>query len=184
MTFERITALRTFRRLCTSLILALGIAHAGSALYIPKVDGQSLNGDVVHIPADVHGSGAILIVGFTRKSGEQSKQWGLELSKMKCADGQRVEWYGLPVLSDVPRLIRPLVLQGMRSGLTLEVRSRFVPIYSSSEAWKQTVQYSAPDDADVALISKTGQVEHLWHGVYNADKAAQVKQSLCSAVNR
>jgi hypothetical protein len=72
----------------------------------------------------------------------------------------------------------------MRSGLTPEVRSRFVPIYSSSAAWKQTVHHSAPDDADIALISKTGQVERLWHGVYDEDKAVQVKQSLCSVVSR
>jgi len=181
MSFERIASPRTFRGIFAFLTLCFGVANAGTPQYIPKVDGKSLNGDVVHIPADVHGSSVILIVGFTRKSGDQSRQWGLELSQMKCADGKRVEWYGLPVLSDVPRLIRPLVLQGMRSGLTPEVRSRFVPIYSSSEAWKQSVHYSAPDDANVALVSNTGQLKHLWHGVYDTEKGSQVRQSLCSA---
>jgi hypothetical protein len=153
------------------MILTLGTSLlAGTTDYIPNVDGKSLNGDLVRIPGDLHGSSAILIVGFTRKSGEQSQQWGMELSKTMCADGQPVQWYELPILSDVPWLVRPFVLRAMRSGLTPEIRSHFVPIYANAEAWKQSVQYSAPDDAYIAQINKSGQVEHLWHGAYDKQR--------------
>jgi hypothetical protein len=126
---------------------------------------------------------AILIVAFTRKSGEQGKQWGLEVSKMTC-NGQPVQWYELPVLSDVPRLVRPLVLRAMRSGLTPELRSHFVPIYANSETWKRSVNFSVPDNAYIALTNKSGQVEHLWHGAYDQSKGSEVEQLICAAVRK
>ena len=175
---------RTLRRLALLLMLSLGTALAGSPDCIPNVDGKSLNDERVQLPKDLRGSNAILIVGFTRKSGEQTKQWGLEVSKITACDGQPVRWYELPVLSDVPRLVRPLALRAMRSGLTPELRSHFVPIYANSEAWKESVNFSVPDDAYIALINKSGQVEHLWHGVYDKSRGSEVEQLLCPAVRK
>ncbi len=165
------------------LMLSLSTALMASAEYVPNVDGRSLNGEQVQLPKDI-GSAAILIVGFSRKSGEQSKQWGVELSKARCGDGQPVQWYELPVLSDVPWLVRPLVLRAMRSGLTTQLRSRFVPIYTNSEAWKQSVNFSAPDDAYIALINKSGQVEHLWHGAYDKNRGSEVEQLVCAGARK
>ena len=162
-------------------MLSLSAALTGSAKYVPNVDGRSLNGEQVQLPKDI-GSAAILIVGFTRKSGEQSKQWGAELSNARCGDGQPVQWYELPVLSDVPWLVRPFVLRAMRSGLTIQTRSHLVPIYTNSEAWKQSVNFSAPDDAYIALINKSGQVEHLWHGAYDKSRGSEVEQLVCAGV--
>ena len=181
---QRRVGARTLRRLSLLLMLSLGTVLAGLPDCIPNVDGKSLNGEQVRLPQDLRGSKAILIVGFTRKSSEQSKQWGLEVSKMKACGGQLVQWYELPVLSDVPRLVRPIALRAMRSGLTPELRSHFVPIYANSEAWKQSVNFSAPDDAYIALINKSGQVERLWHGAFDKSKGSELEQLFCTAVRK
>jgi hypothetical protein len=183
MTIERIATL-ALRRLILFLMLSLGIALADSPDCIPNVDGKSLNGERVQLPKDLHGSNAILIVSFTRKSGEQSRRWGLEVSKMTACDGQPVQWYELPVLSDVPRLVRPLALRAMRSGLTPEFRSHFVPIYANPEAWKRSVNFSVPDDAYIALINKSGQVEHLWHGAFDKSRGSELKELFCAAIRK
>jgi hypothetical protein len=172
-----VAAFRT--ALLAFMVIAASTALAGSPDRIPNLDGKSLNGEQVQLPKDLHGSNAILIVGFTRKSGEQSKQWGLEVGKMTACDGHPVQWYELPVLTDVPRLMRPLVVLSIRSGLTPELQSHFVPVYSSSEPWKQVVGFSAQDDAYIAVVGKTGQVEHLWHGAFDESKLAELKQSVC-----
>jgi hypothetical protein len=174
----------TLRRLFLFLMFSLGTALAGSPDRIPNVDGKSLNGEQVQLPQDLRGSNAILIVGFTRKSGEQSKQWGLEVNKITACDGQPVQWYELPVLSDVPRLVRPLVLRAMRSGLTPELRSHFVPIYANSEAWKKSVNFSLPDDAYIALVDKSGHVEHLWHGAYDKSRGSELEHLFCAALGK
>jgi hypothetical protein len=184
MTIDRITTPRTLRRLFLFLMLSLGTALAGSSDRIPNVDGKSLNGEQVELPKDLRGSNAILIVGFTRKSGEQSKRWELEVSKMMACDGQSLQWYELPVLSDVPRLVRPLVLRAMRSGLTPELRSHFIPIYSNSEAWKRSVNFSVPEDAYIALINKSGKVEHLWHGAYDQSSGSELEQLFCASARK
>jgi hypothetical protein len=179
--------LRTFRsRLCLLMMFSLGTVFAVSADYVPRFESKSLNGEEVRLPNDIKGFNAgfnaLLIVGFSRKSWEQTKQWSLKVSKMSSCDGQHpVQWYQLAVLSDVPRLIRPVVLRAIRSGLSPEVRSHFVPVYSSSEGWKESVRFSAQDDAYIALISKTGHVEHVWQGVYDEAKRSEVEHSLCSA---
>jgi len=54
----------------------------------------------------------------------------------------------MPVLADVPTLVRGLILQGIRKQMSPAERVHFVPILQDAAEWKKVVQFAAPESAD------------------------------------
>jgi hypothetical protein len=73
----------------------------------------------------------------------------------------------LPVLEDVPRIIRGVVISGMRKGVPAALRDHFVPILDHEAALKRLVSYQAPDDAYLVLLDRTGQIVGQRHGSFS-----------------
>ncbi len=169
-------------RVILPILLAVHVPFVRAATDIPPVEGETLAGRHIRLPSDLAQPTVILIVGFTQKSGGQAENWGKEVAKFRaCGQEQPIEWYEMPVLSGVPRLIRPLVVRSIRSGLGLELRTHFVPVYSEEASWKAAMGFSVPDDAYIAIVSRDGKIGFRLHGAFDSDKAAQLRDRLQAA---
>ena len=143
---------------------------------LPSIAGESLSGHKVVFPEATSGKVAILIFGFTKASKTPCGAWGDKLSA-EYSKNNRVEIYQLPVLEDVPRFVRGMVISGIRKGTPESKRDHFVPILHDEAMLKKLVTYKEQDDAYLVLIDPNGQVVEQLHGspndaLYSRMKAA------------
>ncbi len=147
-------------------ILVLLAASFGQEPAMPRIEGESFSGHKVVLPDATGGKVAVLVLGFSKGSSAPTRAWAEKLS----ADfGTRAgfELYQLPVLEEVPRLFRGMVISGIKKGVAENKRDHFVPVLSGEAELKKFVNYKEADDAYLMVLNPTGQVVGQRHGAYN-----------------
>ncbi len=176
--------LRTFvplLRLC--LCLAVVSAAAQSVQQLPKIEGESFAGRRVVFPDVTGGKIAVLVLGFTKASKAPTSEWARKLS----ADfGSRpgFELYQLPVLEDVPRLFRGMVISGIKKGIPENARDHFVPILQGEAELKKAVNYQEADDAYLILLDRTGKLVHQIHGPFTDASYSTLRTEIQSLLDQ
>jgi hypothetical protein len=122
----------------------------------PRVQGETLAGKKVALP-EAFGGQAVVIMGFTHGSQKQTKEWSQRLK------GQGTAW-SIAVLQDVPRLVRGMVVHGIKSGTPKEEYDRFLLVYSGEKELKDAAGFETPDDAYVMVVDGTGAIRWRFHG--------------------
>ena len=153
-------------------------ALAQNTSNLPHTEGETLAGTKLTLPDAVSGKYAVLIFGFTRGSKKPTSEWA---NKVRTDFGTApLELYQIPVLEDVPHLIRGMVVSGIRKGVPENQRDHFLIVVKSERELKQFVDYKEPDDAYLVSLDPTGKVIQQLHGSPTPDTYARLKQALDS----
>lgn len=77
MTYRyQITALGTTARFCGAVLFFLAATAVGAEGETSlRLEGQSLSGKPIALPDDARGKIALLVIGFTKKSGQATGAW-------------------------------------------------------------------------------------------------------------
>ncbi len=159
----------------TLTLLFPAAAQSGSAM--PRIEGQSLAGSKVVLPEATGGRVALLIFGFTHASKTSTSEWA---RKIPADFGSQPGFvlYQLPVLEDVPRLIRGMVISGIKKSVPENQRDHFVILVQSEAELKKFVGYKEPDEAYLVLLDQNGKVVQQRHGKPEGEIYAAVKDEL------
>ena len=132
---------------------------------MPRVEGESFAERKVVLPDDAKGKVAVLVFGFTKASKGPTSTWG---EKVFSEFGKQAgfDLYQLPVLEDVPRFVRGMVISGMKKGVKDNVRDHFVPILQGESELKKLVSYREPDDAYLVVLDPSGKIVQQIHGKF------------------
>jgi hypothetical protein len=167
-------------RKVAALTLALSLIFALTALAqsIPQVSAESLDGKPISLPKDLSGKPAILIIGFSHDGGGQCGSFARKLAKEPSTEEGNVAIYQIALLESAPRLIRPMILHGMRGGVPQAEQKRFLPLFHDEKQWKQVAGFTkaAENDAYLILISPDGTVLWTGHGQYTESLYAEFKR--------
>jgi hypothetical protein len=161
-------------------ILSLALMAAAqdvAEMPMPKLEGESLSGHPVILPDAALGKVAVLILGFTKASKVPTSDWGKRISKDFNGQPAFVV-YQLPVLEEVPRLIRGMVISGIRKGVPDDMRDHFVPIVNGEAELKKLVNYKEPDDAYLVVLNRSGRIVAQIHGSLADAAYAQLRARL------
>jgi hypothetical protein len=133
---------------------------------LPKTEGESLAGHKVVLPDAAAGNIAVLIFGFSKASKVPTSAWA---RKLQVDFGTRTGFalYQLPVLEDVPKLIRGMVISGIKKGVPENARDRFVPILQGEADLKSLVHYKEQNDAYLVILDRAGHIVQQSHGAPN-----------------
>jgi hypothetical protein len=109
--------------------------------------------------------------------GDVCKGWGERLAQ-SYHDTHEVAYYQMPVLEAVPKIIRSMVVKGIKSGVPAAEQPHFLPVFSDEAAWQKIVRYSNANDAYVVVVDEQGNV--WWQTSGNATDAgfAALKQQV------
>src|SRR5215472_1431603 len=107
-------------------VLFLMTAVLSSAQSIPVVKANALDNSEITVPNPSGQQVLILIVGFSRKSGDLCKAWGRKISADYHADA-RIAYFTMPVLQSAPSLVRPMIVHGMRTDVPAQELAHFIP---------------------------------------------------------
>jgi hypothetical protein len=171
-----------FFRLVGCLIL-LGTSMAQGVLQMPRIEGENFAGLKVVLPDAAAGKVAVLVFGFTKASKIPTSAWA---SKLQADLGARpdFELYQLPVLEDVPRLFRGMVISGIKKGVPENKRDHFVPLLQKERELKKFVQYHEPDDAYLAVLNRAGETVKMSHGAPSDANYARLRREIESVLNQ
>lgn len=149
---------------------------------MPRVQGESVAGRTVILPDAAKGHVAVLVFGFTKASKEPSGAWA---NKIFADFGSQsgFELYQLPVLEDVPRFVRGMVVSGIRKGTKENMRDHMVPILQGEAELKKLVGYKEPNDAYLVILNRSGQVVRQMHGPFSDAAYAQLRGEIQTLLN-
>lgn len=163
--------------LCVLLVCFGGMA---GGQVIPQVNAQSLNGKSVSLPNDFAGKAAILIVGFSHAGGDQCGPFARRLEKETEVSQGSVTVYQIAVLESAPRLVRPMIMHGMRNAVPKDEQDRFLPLFHAEKEWKQVARFSpaAEDHAYLLVVGPDGSVRWTGDGRFSEELYQQLRQHL------
>jgi hypothetical protein len=124
---------------------------------IPSLQGTTFAGRTVSLPQQLKGGVGMLVLGFSKSSGDVCKGWGLRLAQ-SYRDSHDVMYLQMPVLESVPQLIRGMVVKSIKSGVPEAEQPHFLPVFSHEAEWRTIARYSSAEDAYVLVVDGQGGV--------------------------
>lgn len=177
---------RTSYGILASLLYAC-VLSASSALAqpqtLPTMSGESLAGSKNALPEATRGKVAVLVLGFTHASKGPTSAWSEKLNS-DFSRQQDFALYDLPVLEDVPRMIRGMVISGIRKGVPENRRDHFIPILHGEAELKNLVHYKEPNDAYLIVLDRSGQIVRQVHGASPDAEYLQLKAEIQALLNQ
>jgi hypothetical protein len=159
--------------------LCVGPGFAQTSQPMPSIEGESFAGQKIVLPDAAHGKVAVLVFGFTKASKVPTSAWAQNINS-DFGTHNGFELYELPVLEDVPRLIRGMVISSIKKGVPENRRSHFMPVVENEAELKKLVKYKEPDDAYLVTLDRSGQVVAQTHGPLTEAAYAQFRTDLQS----
>lgn len=145
----------------TLLLLLLATLLApitrAQAQTLPSTEEEALSGEKVNLASALHGKVGILLVGFSKKSGDQTIPWAKELTS-EFLGSPTVAVFELPILESAPRFVRGLIVNAMKKDTPPELHARFIPVFHNEKQWKDVAQYATEDDAYLLIVDQQEKV--------------------------
>ena len=148
-----------------------------ASLKIPSLQGTTLAGQTVSLPQQFEGKVGVLVVGFSKNSGDVCKGWGQQLAK-SYHDSQDVIYFQMPVLESVPKLVRGMVVKSIKSGVPEAEQPHFLPVFSHEAELRTIARYSNADDAYILVVDGKGNVRWETSGKFTDAGFAALKQQV------
>jgi hypothetical protein len=150
---------------------------------LPSIHAQTFDDVSVNLPSDLNGKVGVLVLGFSRKSGNQTKQWTDALSQDYGHD-PHVAYYQCAMLAEVPGFIRGMVIKQIRGSMSSADRSHFIALVQDLAKWKQAAQFSGPDDSYVLVFDGAGQIQARFHGAETPESYGRLRDAIEGLQNR
>lgn len=124
--------------------------------------------------------GGILVLGFSRQSNPQAREWSLQLGA-KSAEQRRhgVPLYNVIGLVGAPRLVRGLIRRGIRSGVPEEYRSTFYIVEEDDAFWRALAAVDDDSPAYVLRLNPKGVVCARHVGPANEQDVVRILEASC-----
>lgn len=161
--------------LCWLAVVAASLAQGPPQMH--PIAGENLAGSRVELPSAASGKVAVLVFGFTKASKAPTGEWAKKISG-DFGHSSQFAVYRLPVLEDVPRLIRGMVIGSMRKGVAESERDHFIPILEGEADLKKLVGYREADDAYLVVLDRTGKIAKQMHGTMTDASYSELRREI------
>lgn len=153
------------------------LAADAPAVRIPHLQGTTFAGERVELPQAFSGRTGILVIGFTRGSQSSAKVWGSWLFQRYETD-HHVAFYELPVVAEVPALLRNWVLDRIRGDVSAPARTHFLPVLDNAAQWKVAAGATQNGTACVLVVDATGFVRWRYQGTASPAAIAELQRQV------
>ncbi|MDR3726292.1 MAG: hypothetical protein P4K86_04530 [Terracidiphilus sp.] len=150
------------RRAFVGLFIALMAAGIlwGQSAAMPMTPGETIGGKRIVLAEAVSGHTSVLVMSFSRAAGNGSNAWARSVRADSAMAGVSV--YQVAMLEKAPGLVRGVIRNGLRKGLTASEQDNYVILTQDEKLWRSYFSVTAEKDPYVELIDATGRVR--WHG--------------------
>ncbi len=166
-----------------ALPLSLIVAAAAIGSRLPRTEGETASEKPIVLPDAAAGRVTVLIVGFSKKSGDLSGQWENRVFQNYGAGGQ-VAIFRIAVLESAPRLLRGFIRGQIEKSIPKEKRDSFVLLFHGEADWKELVHFADPDGAYLVVLDVNGSIRWVGHGKPDAAGVAELKVQVDALIRR
>ena len=149
---------------------------AASVSMFPRIAGDSLAGKKVTLPDDARGKVTLVAIGFSHKSGETVRAWTDRFRK-DFGDNTKYAIYPVAELEGAPRLIRGMILSGMRRGTPAAEQDHFLTLFQGDAELKKFADFSGADDPYHFLLDATGAIQWRGHAMFREDEYLPLREA-------
>ena len=154
-----------------ALAVALAVANepGQSALtlspgsFLPSIEGESLSGKRITLPEEDSGRISLLVFTFSRKAGYAARAWAEAFAKLEVSE-RDASSYRILVLGGVPRILRGLVIAGIKKGMPASLHDTTVKLFTDEDSWKARLGVRSPDEPHLLILDREGKVRWLYAG--------------------
>ena len=151
--------------------------QAAAADQIPPVHGSVLSGEKVDLPQALKGKVGVLVLGFSRKSGDVVAEWGKRLFR-DYKGSTSISYYEMSILETVPGILRGYVVKRISESVPDVAKSHFLPVLDREKEWKAAAGFKSSEDVYVLVVDGTGVVRARVMGVATDANFAEVKRQV------
>ncbi len=144
---------------------------------IPPTRGTVLSGERIDLPEALTGKVGVLVLGFSRSSGDAVADWGKKLYH-DYNGSTAVRYYELSILEPVPGILRGYVVKKISESVPDVAKSHFLPVLDHEKEWKAAAGFKQSDDVYVLVVDGTGVVRARVSGVASDENFAEVKRQV------
>lgn len=137
----------------------------------PAVTTKALSGGTLTLP---DGHEAVVMVGFTQASGNDSAAWNARLAK----DFPAVEVDDLIVLDAVPGLMRGMITAAVRHGMSQARQAHSAVVVKDGALWRARAQGADESHAVVFVVDAGGRVRAIVSGPVTEAGYARLKAAV------
>ena len=119
----------------------------------------------------VKGRPVLVIFSFGKDSSPQVKAYGERAAKDLGND----RLWQVPVLDGAPRLIRGLILRGMRGDMPKDLHAQTLLLFKDGDLWKKRLRVSSDKHAYLVLLDKDSRIAWLGHGLFEEKKYEELR---------
>ena len=164
--------------ICTcTLLTSRGLAQDVGGVRAPEIHAKTLSGAAVDVPARTGSRSTVILIGFSKSSGDQVRHWGERLA-LDEPDAAKSAYYEVAELEEVPRLLRGLVARQIQGAVSPRGQAHFVTLFDHAADWKKVAGFNRAEDAYVLVIDPSGTVRWRTSGEVSDSKFAALKRSL------
>lgn len=125
----------------------------------PTVSGESLAGQPFTIPEDFNNPLTLLLIGYKQNAQFDIDRWFIGLDMTETT----LPIYELPtILGMFPRMISPMIDNGMRKGIPEPLWKAVITIYKDGEQVQRFTGNKNPNNARVVLINQSGKILYFY----------------------
>jgi len=154
-----------------------GLHGQTAAVQIPAVHGAVLSGEKVNLPEGLKGKVGVLVLGFSRSSGDVVAEWGKRLYREYNSSGD-VAYYEMSVLESVPGLLRGYVVKKIAQSVPAVAKGHFLPVLDHEKEWKAAAGFKAADDPYVLVVDGAGIIRGRVQGAATDANFAELKRQV------
>jgi hypothetical protein len=168
-----------------ALALATAVASEGGQTapallpgsLLPAIEGESLTGKRINLPEGAKGKIALLVFTFSRKAGQGARAWAEALEKLEDPEPNLAS-YRILVLEGVPRILRGLVIAGIKKGMPAALHGTTVKLFAQEDSWKVRLGVRSRDDPYLLILDRESQVRWLYAGACDDAGVRQLAEQL------
>ncbi len=134
------------------------LTQPGDENTVPRTEGKTLSERKIVLADELRGKEALLIVTFSRAAGSAAQEWTRHIQEKKLLK-PGMSLYQVSMLEEVPRLLRGMVIGGIRKGVPAEKHAEFVVLVKDQNAWKKAVHHSHDDDPYLMRVNAAGVIQ-------------------------
>ena len=120
------------------------------------------------------GRPVVVIFSFSKDAAAQVKAYGERAGKELGLD----RLWQVPVLDGAPRLVRGLILRGMRGDMPRELYAQTLVLYQDGDLWKKRLRVTSDKHAYLVLLDKEGKIAWMHHGLFEEKKYEELRAAM------
>jgi hypothetical protein len=140
---------------------------------MPIMSGENLEKQTVELPTIFKSPLTLLLVGYKQDTQFDIDRWliGLDMTQTN------INAYEIPAIQGMfPRMFKPFINNGMRSGIPKELWKGVITLYKDGEAMQQFTGNESANNARVILVNNKGVVEYFYDRGFSVDALNDVRK--------